>query len=404
VRYITDVDLRRYLEVLRTPGVARVASFALLGRLPFGTLPLSILLLMRREHYDYGQIGAVLAAEALAVAATAVVAGRLIDRLGQTPVLLATGALTGITICVQALAITSGAAIGLLVALAAVQGATIPPVSASMRALWSELVPEDKLETAYAFDSVALELAFIVGPLVASGLATAWTPLAGVLLCAALYSGAALGFARSPASRGWRPAESPERTRAGALRAPGMRVLVVVGGMVAISFGGLEVALAGFAEAEGSRGAVGPLITVWAVGSVVGGLVYGARQWTSAPERRFVVLTALLALATVPLPLAETLVVMGLLLFGTGLALAPLGATEYALIADLAPAGTATEAYSWLIVANTTGSALGAFLAGVLIDHASLDWALGSAAIACGIGLLAALAGRSRLSATAAAA
>jgi len=68
------VDLRGYLEVLRTPGVARVASFALLGRLPFGTLPLSILLLMRREHYDYGQIGAVLAAEALAVAATAVVA------------------------------------------------------------------------------------------------------------------------------------------------------------------------------------------------------------------------------------------------------------------------------------------------------------------------------------------
>ena len=167
------MDLRRYLEVLRTPGVARAASFALLGRLPFGTLPLSILLLMRREDYDYGQIGAVLAAEALAVGATAVFAGRLIDRLGQTPVLLTTGAITGITICGQALAITSGAPIGLLVALGAVQGATIPPVSASMRALWSELVPEERLETAYAFDSVALELAFIVGPLIASVLATA---------------------------------------------------------------------------------------------------------------------------------------------------------------------------------------------------------------------------------------
>jgi predicted MFS family arabinose efflux permease len=110
------------------------------------------------------------------------------------------------------------------------------------------------------------------------------------------------------------------------------------------------------------------------------------------------VLSALLALATVPLPLAETLVVMGLFLFGTGLALAPLGATEYALIADLAPVGTATEAYSWLIVANTTGSAAGAFISGLLIDNASVDWALGSAAIACGLGLVAALAGRRFLS------
>jgi len=159
------VNLSRYLEVLRSPGVARVAVFAMIGRLPFGTLPLSILLLMRKEHYDYGQIGAVLAAEALAVAATAVFAGRLIDRLGQAPVLLTTGAITGVTISIQALAIVSGAATGILVLLAVVQGATIPPVSASMRALWTELVDEERLETAYAFDSVALELAFIAGPL-----------------------------------------------------------------------------------------------------------------------------------------------------------------------------------------------------------------------------------------------
>jgi MFS family permease len=391
------VNLRRYLEVLRSPGVARVALFALLGRLPFGTLPLSILLLMREEHYDYGAIGGVLATEALAVAATAVIAGRLIDRLGQTSVLLATGAITGATICGQGLAITGGAPVALLVVLAAIQGATIPPVSASMRALWSELVPEDRLETAYAFDSVALEMAFIVGPLIASGLATVWTPLGGVLLCAALYSGASYGFARSPASRAWRPTESVERTRAGALRAPGMRVVVIVAAIVAVSFGGLEVALTAFAEDEGSRGAVGPLITIWALGSVVGGLIYGARSWASPPARRFVVLAALLALATVPLPMAETLLVMGLFLFGTGLALAPLGATEYALIAELAPVGTATEAYSWLIVANTTGSAAGALVAGLLIDHASVDWALGSAAIACGLGLIAALAGRRHL-------
>jgi MFS family permease len=388
---------RRYIEVLRMPGVARVVVFALLGRLPFGTLPLSILLLMREEDYGYGQIGAVLAAESLAVAATAVVAGRLIDRLGQTPVLLVTGSIVGVTICVQAAAIVGDAPVWTLILLAAVQGAAIPPVSPSMRTLWQQLVPEERLETAYAFDSVALELAFIVGPLIAAGLAAAWTPLAGVLLCAALYSGAAFGFASAPASRAWRPAEGVERTRAGALRVSGMRLLVVVAVITAVSFGALEVALTAFAEDQGSRDAVGPLVTVWALGSVVGGLVYGSRTWNSPAAHRFVALSALLALATLPLPLAETFVVMALFLFGTGLALAPLGATEYALIADLTPAGTATEGYSWLIVANTTGAAAGSFLAGILIDHASLDWALGSASIACGLALLVALAGRSTL-------
>jgi MFS family permease len=389
-----QVNLSRYLDVLRTPGVARTVTFALIGRLPFGTLPLSIMLLMRHEHYDYGTIGAVLAAEALAVAATAVLVARLIDRLGQTRVLMVTGAITGVAICVQAYAITAGAPAGLLIALGAVQGATIPPVSASMRALWAALVHEDRLEAAYAFDSIALELAFIAGPLIAAGLATGWTPLAGMLLCAGLYAVAAFGFATSPASRAWQPAGSIERTRAGALVSTGMRVLVAVAALTAIAFGVLEVALTAFAEDEGSRAAVGPLITVWSVGSVIGGLAYGARTWASPLERRFVVLAALLTLGTLPLVFAGTLVVMGALLFATGLALAPLGATEYALIGGLAPRGTATEAYSWLIVANTTGSAIGAFLAGLLVDRASVAWAIGSATIACGAGLLAAIGGR----------
>jgi MFS family permease len=391
------VGLRRYLEVLRTPGVGRVAAFTLLARLPFGVLPLSIVLLMRREDYDYGAIGAVLGAEALAVGMTAVFVGRLVDRMGQTPVLLTTAAITAVAIATEAAAIVGGAPVVLLVAVAAVQGASVPPVSASMRSLWGDLVHEERLDAAYAFDSIALELVFIAGPLIAAGLATAWTPLAGMLLCAALYSSAAVGFAHAPASRAWRPVESVDRTRAGALGSTGIRTLVIAGSIAAISFGVLEVALTAFAEDEGSRGAVGPLVTIWAIGSVVGGLAYGARSWESPPGRRFLVLTGLLGLGALPLPFAESLVAMGAFLFLTGLALAPLGATEYALIGTLAPAGTVTEAYSWQIVANVTGSAAGAFLAGILIEHASVDWALASASIACGLGLLVALAGRRTL-------
>ncbi|HZC13676.1 MAG TPA: hypothetical protein VE270_06620, partial [Thermoleophilaceae bacterium] len=71
------MKLSRYLDVLRRPGVARVALFATIGRLPFAIVPLSIVLLMREEGYHYGEIGVVLGAEGVAIGLTAGFVGRL---------------------------------------------------------------------------------------------------------------------------------------------------------------------------------------------------------------------------------------------------------------------------------------------------------------------------------------
>jgi MFS family permease len=391
------VELSRYLAVLRTPGVARVAVFATLGRLPFAIVPLSIVLLMREQGYPYGQIGVVVGAEALAVALTAAFVGRLVDQVGMPRVVLATGALTTLSLSAETIAILAGAGPALLVALAALQGGSIPPISASMRSLWARLVPAESLETAYAFDAIQLELVFVVGPLIAAGLAATISPAAGMLLCTGFYLLAALGFATAPAVRSARLDDQVERTRAGALRAPGMRTLVLAGAITAISFGALEVALPAFAEREGSRSAVGPLITMWSLGSLVGGLWYGARSWRAPAARRFVILMGLLGLGSAPLAFAPSIGVMGALLLVTGLALAPLATTEFALVDALAPEGTATEAYSWQIVATVMGAGAGSVLAGVLADHASVEWALATPTIACAIGFAVALARRRSL-------
>ena len=139
-------------------------------------VPLSIVLLMREEAYEYGEIGVVVGAEAIAVGLTAALVGRLVDRVGMSRVVLATGAVTTVALCAETVAILSGAAPALLVAIAALHGATIPPISASMRSLWSRLVREDTLESAFAFDAIQLELVFVAGPLIAAGLATAISP------------------------------------------------------------------------------------------------------------------------------------------------------------------------------------------------------------------------------------
>jgi MFS family permease len=393
------MKLRRYLEVLRTPGVARLALFALAGRLPFAIVGLSIVLLMRREGYGYGDVGAVLAGESVAIALTAAFVGRLADRTGQARVILTLGALTALLLVAETVAILAGAPVPLLAACSALQGATIPPISASMRSLWVRLVPEERIESAYAFDAIQLELVFVVGPLVAAGLATALTPAVGMFLCAGLYLLAATGFASAPAVRAVLPEEDAERTRAGALASAGIRTLSALALLAGISFGAIEVALPAFTEGEGSRAAAGPLITLWSVGSVAGGLWYGSRTWRAPVERRLLVLLGVLAICTAPLAFAGSIAVMGALLVLTGLAIAPIATTEYALVERLAPAGMSTEAYSWEIVAGAVGFGAGSALAGVLVESASVPWALGSAALACGAGFLIALAARRTLAA-----
>jgi MFS family permease len=395
------VKLNRYLDVLRTPGVGRLAVFTAVGRLPFAIVGLSIVLLMRREAYGYGEIGITLAAESVAIALTGAFIGRLADRTGRSRVILVLGVVTTVLLVGETAAILARAPVAVLAAGAALQGGTIPPISASMRSLWGRLVPQERVESAYAFDAVQLELVFVVGPLIAAGIATALTPAVGLFLCAGLYLMASLGFATAPIVRAALPEEPPVRTRAGALESAGIRTLAGLGLLTAVSFGAIEVALPAFTENEGSRAAAGPLITMWALGSVLGGLWYGSVGWRAPLERRLLVLLALLALGAAPLAFAESIAAMALLLLFTGVALAPVATTEYALIERLAPAGMSTEAYSWQIVATAVGFGLGSAIAGALVERATVPWALGSAALACGAGFLLALVARRTLSAEA---
>jgi MFS family permease len=385
------VKLNRYLDVLRTPGVARLALFTFLGRFPFAIVGLSIILLMRHEGYGYGDIGVVSAGEGLAIAATGALLGRLADRRGRSRVILVCGVATTVVLTVLAVAILARAPVALLVALAALYGGAIPPMSASMRSLWRVLVPEERVESAYAFDTVQLELSFILGPLIAAGLATAFSAAAGLFLCAGLYLVAAIGFATAPLVRSAAPEPNATRTRAGALSSPGMRTLVALALLSAVSYGAIDIALPAFSEQEGSRAAAGPLLTAWAVGSVAGGLWYGSRSWGTPVEQRLIALSGLLALGSAPIVFAWSIPAMGVLLVLAGLSIAPLATTEYTLVERLAPRGTSTEAYSWHIVATAVGFSLGAAGAGVLAEQVDVTWALACAALACAAGFLIAL-------------
>ena len=394
--------LGRYRELTRLPGVAPLLLAAAVGRLPYGMNVVALILLLRAEGFDYAAVGVVTGASALAVGLTAPWLGRLIDRLGQTRVLLATAALcaaAGAGLVAGALA---GAGVVVLTALALAVGGATPPVSASIRTLLPALVGRERLDTAFAFDALQIELVFIAGPLLAAAIAALLSPEAAFVTGVVLQTAGALGLAAAPASRRWRPAPRAPGPRAGALATAGLRRLVLSLAITALALGVLEIGIAAFAEREGSRGDSGWLFALWGAGSLAGGLWYGARRWRAPADVRFLLVSGVLVAGLAPLPLAGSLPVFAALVVVAGLGLAPSTAACYSLIATLAPHGAVTEAYAWQIVAYVSGSAAGAWLAGVVVEQAGVTAALACAPGAAALGLLVAVAGRRSLAVPAA--
>jgi len=114
------------------------------------------------------------------------------------------------------------------------------------------------------------------------------------------------------------------------------------------------------------------LLATWSVGSVVGGLAYGARAWRSSLGSNYLWLSLLLPLGYLPALFAPSIAAMALLILPAGLLIAPLGAAGNQLIDRVAPAGAATEAYAWPITAILVGFAGGTAVGGVLVE--AFDW------------------------------
>jgi MFS family permease len=153
---------------------------------------------------------------------------------------------------------------------------------------------------------------------------------------------------------------------------------------VGFSFGAVEVALPAFAQSHGRPGLAGVLVALWSIGSIAGGLLYGARPRRSSLASVHVRMAMALPFGFLPLALAGSPLAMAALAPFAGLAIAPLIATRNELAGAIAPDGARTEAYTWPLTALVAGIALGSAAAGAIADAASWQAAVlvGAAAAA----------------------
>jgi MFS family permease len=355
-----------YRSLFRRPFVIRLLTGSWIGRLPFAMAVVAIPLAVRHSGGSYGFVGAMAATFAVAAAAGSPVLGRLVDRLGQTRVLLWTappGALGFVTIALFPQARAAA------LAAAAVAGFATPPIEACLRALWPRLVLRADLERAYAVDSAAQELIFITGPLVVAVCVAVIEPAGALLAAAALGPAGVLVVATAAPSRTWR-SQYRAAHWLGPMRSGPLVILLCSLTGAGFAVGVLNVYVVSYAEAQHVPGGAPALLALNATGSMIGAVAYGLRRWPLAPRGKAVLFMCGMIIGYGLLPLHPRPAFMVPVMLLTGLFLAPLLTVVFLMVGELAPKGTSTEAFAWIVTLFTVGMSMGAAVVGLVIERA----------------------------------
>ena len=381
--------MRQYLQILRTPHVGRLFAASLLARLPMGINGLAIVLLVKAETGSFGTAGAAAGALALGSGLCAPLTARLIDSLGSRTLLFLAVLSSAGLLTLIALA-QAGAPTAALVASALLAGGAFPPTSSVLRAHYPRLFGDRPalMQGAFALDSVLTESIFTVAPLLTAALVVLFEPAAALLVSAAAVVAGTFALVAALPAEDEHETDAPDaaRSRLGALAVPGIRTLVGSMLPVGFAFGALEVALPAFADHEGRPELAGVLYALWALGSVAGGLTYGARPRRGSLASVHLRVALLLPVSFLPLALATSPATMALLVVPAGVLIAPLIATRNELAGMVAPEGARTEAYTWPLTALVAGIALGAATSGTLADATSWQTAVLAATVAAAVG------------------
>jgi predicted MFS family arabinose efflux permease len=177
-----------------------------------------------------------------------------------------------------------------------------------------------------------------------------------------------------------------------AITSPALLVLCGVYLLMGSVFGAIDVSGIAFAQEQGHRALAGALLACYALGSATGGLWYGARHWRTPLDRRFRLSLVLVVSGLVPITLIHNLWIMMVVIFFCGLAISPTLIAGFGLVERLVPARQLTEGLTWVSTFIGIGVAVGASVAGRLVDAFGANGAflfpLGAGVAAVAVGLL----------------
>jgi MFS family permease len=360
--------LDTYRAVFRVPGSAAFCAAGFVMRIPIAIYPLGLVLIASARNGHYGFAGVLSGVYVIANGVGNPVLARLSDRFGQRRLLVPASLLHAVATVLLAVCVVAKWPDWSLVAPTAISGFAYLSVGSLVRARWSYVLPgRPELSTAYSLESTLDELIFVVGPLIATVVATQVAPVLVLYIALALVVGGAIWLAALRVSEPPARPVSAERPTS-ALRERGMPLLTLVSAAMGAVFASAEVTMVAFCGQHGHRGASGAVLAGFALGSAAAGFYYGSRQWQADLLARFRWQAGLFALLPVVFLAAVNVPVLAVCAFVVGMGIAPTLITLYGLIERIVPAASLTEGLAWLITGLSVGYGAGAALVGGIAD------------------------------------
>ncbi|MEJ1116336.1 MFS transporter [Paenarthrobacter sp. CCNWLY172] len=394
-----------YKEMLSIRPVRRLLVVGMIARIPHSAagvlLTLHIVLTLGQ---GYAAAGAAAAVMTIGIALGAPWRGRRVDMVGLRKALI-----PSVVSETVIWSIVPHVSYEWLLPLVFVGGLFTLPIFSVVRQSLGVMVEGEQRRSAFALDSIATELVFMIGPAVGAIVATSGhsaigltavgisVSVAGLFLmwfnpptrseaactpeesadraAADLAAAEAAMVASAPAHVQEAASEMASSTsRSAALRSRVARNFTWFTASVAALFtvaagsgmvlSGSDVSIVGLLERGGHENEIGIVFFFWCASSVVGGLIYGSMKRSISPMLLLLGMAAL----TIPMGFAQDTWTLAFLSLLPGLLCAPVLSASSEKVADLVEEERRGEAMGWYGSALTAGVALGAPLAGVFID------------------------------------
>jgi len=332
--------------------------------------------------------------------------GAAVDRYGQRPVLLATGAVNSLALLAMSVVVFSPLPDAAVLVVAFAIGATAPQVSPLSRSrlvgIIGRRLPAGRraraLNGTMAYESAADEVIFIIGPVLVGLLATTMAPVAPVVGAAILTAVFVGAFALH------RTAEGVARsTGEGAVMAPVRELwrphlLTVLTGVLGMGlyFGTTLTGLTAFMDDRGMAPRAGLVYGCMGIGSAVLALGVALFPESFTRQARWICFGAVLLGGTALFPWVSSVPAMCGALFVAGIGIGPTLVTHYSLGSLRSPVGRSATVMTMLgsaivvgqsgstaisgLVAQDVGAHIALFLptvaAALVVVSGVADWAL----------------------------
>lgn len=363
------MNFAAYAQIWRVQAVRQTVIYGVLGKAPwFGVGMILTLHVVQTLAMPYSAAGLVSAVFTVAFAVASPWRGRMLDRLGLRRTLL-----PSMVVLPVVFAIAPFLPYWALVVAVAIAGLFAVPWFGLTRQAMIAAVPVDQRRTGLALDSIATEIAFMTGPalgiLAATYGDTRWA-LLGFALASTL---AALALWKADLALGREDEEGLEhaRGRFGWVTGPVIGVFVATAAAIFVLAGQELTIIAAYRQMDADA-VLAIAMIAWPLGSLVGGLIYGALPHRHPP---LVWLVGGLAITTFPAVWADGPWMLLPFLVLTGLFCAPALAAGAELISHLVPPSRRGEALGWQGTVSTAGNALAPPVIGFAIDQGG--WASG---------------------------